>query len=98
MADLLLSLSAWMLVSLTILPIGIEFLKESSHEDNEFEATVLLYEKLHEMLVEGQVLLPQSIERNGKEYQFTPSEGTKEVCIEFENYHKQKEQVCEFIE
>lgn len=98
MADLLLSLSAWMLISLTVLPIGIDFLKESMNEKVDYEARVILYEKLQEGLAEGQILPPHFISRNGKQYNFIPRTETKEVCIEYENDNKEKEIVCEFLE
>ncbi|WP_442594884.1 hypothetical protein [Neobacillus sp. D3-1R] len=98
MADLLLSMSAWMLISVTVLPIGVEFTRKYIDEREKFEALVILNEKLHEILVDGEIQPQQTITRNGKQYMFIPKIDTKEVCIEFEDIYKNKKTVCEFLE
>ncbi|MFD2446042.1 phosphatase [Bacillus sp. CGMCC 1.16607] len=98
MVDLLLSLSCWMLISVTILPIGIQFMENSMDEKEEYAATVLLYEKLQEMIVEGEVPTAQKIIKNEKQYDMKSNLETKEVCIQFENRNQKKYEVCEYWE
>lgn len=98
MIDLLLSLSAWILISMTVLPLGIHFLEESINEKEEYFATILLYEKLNELIEEGENPLTNTIFRNGKQYDFIPKSEMGEVCIQFENRNQKKEKVCEYWE
>lgn len=98
MVDLILTLSAWILVSATILPMAIQFMIESNNEREKHIATGVLYEKLQEILVEGDIPTHQLIIKNGKQYEFIPDPVLKEVCIQFENNIQYKQKVCEFWE
>jgi hypothetical protein len=98
MVDLLLTLSACILISSTILPMVIQLMKESTVEKERYAATVLLFEKLHELLIENQLPVNQTIVKNDKQYEFIPSLDLKEVCIQFENRNQNKQKVCEFLE
>lgn len=98
MIDLLLSLSAWILVSMTILPMGIQFLEESTNEKEEYFATILLYEKLNELIVNAEIPISNTLFRNQKQYEFFQKSDTGEVCIQFENRNQKKKTVCEYWE
>lgn len=98
MVDLLLTLSAFILISSTILPMVIQLMKESIEEKNRYVATSVLYEKLHDILIEKYLPVNQKIIKNDKEYEFIPSPDMKEGCIQFEIYNKSKQKVCEFLE
>lgn len=98
MVDLLLTLSACILISSTILPMVIQLMRESTEEKERYSATALLYEKLHEFLIENQLPVNQTIVKNDKQYEFLQSPDLKEVCIQFENHNQSKQKVCEFLE
>jgi competence protein ComGE len=98
MMDLLLSLSAWMLVASAILPMVIELMVDSVNEKNKFAATTILYAKLHEQLIQNQLPIYQIIVVKGKLYEIIPSADLKEVCIQFEDKNQDKKRVCEFWE
>jgi competence protein ComGE len=98
MVDLLLTLSAFLLMSATILPMVIQLMKESIEEKEKYAATTVLYEKLHELLIEKQLPVNQRIIKNDIEYEFIQSPDLKEVCIQYENQHQRKQKVCEFLE
>jgi Na+-translocating ferredoxin:NAD+ oxidoreductase RnfG subunit len=98
MVDLLLTLSAFILISSTILPMVIQLLKESIEEKEKYAATSVLYEKLHDILIEKQLPVNQKIIKNDKVYEFIPSPDLKEVCIQFEDHNQSKQKVCEFLE
>jgi hypothetical protein len=76
----------------------IQLMKESTSEKEMYTATSVLYEKLHERLIEKQLLNNQIIIKNGKEYEFILSTDLKEVCIQFEDHNENKQKVCEFLE
>lgn len=98
MIDLLLSLSAWILISMTILPMGIHLLEESTNEKEEYFASILLYEKLNEILDKPETPIANTIFRNQKQYDFFLKLETGEVCIQFENRNHKKRTVCEYRE
>lgn len=98
MVDLLLTMSACILISSTILPMVIQLMKASFEEKERYAATSVLYEKLHEILIEKQLPVNQIIIKNDKHYEFIPSPDLKEVCIQFEDHNQSKQKVCEFLE
>jgi hypothetical protein len=73
-------------------------MKESTEEKERYAATSVLYEKLHEILIEKQLPENQIVIKNDKRYEFIPSPDLKEVCIQFENNNQSKQKVCEFLE
>jgi hypothetical protein len=73
-------------------------MNKSTLEKEMYVATSLLYEKLHERLIEKQLPNNQIIIKNGKEYEFILSPDLKEVCIQFEYHNESKQKVCEFLE
>jgi hypothetical protein len=76
----------------------IQLMNKSTLEKEMYVATSLLYEKLHERLIEKQLPNNQIIIKNGKEYEFILSPDLKEVCIQFEDHNESKQKVCEFLE
>lgn len=98
MIDLLLTMSAFILVGSMLLPMTINLMIESSHEKEIFTANALLYEKLHELLSTKQLPQYQLIEKQGKSYEFIPGPDQKEVCIHFEDRYQKPKKVCEFWE
>jgi hypothetical protein len=73
-------------------------MNKSTLEKEMYVATSLLYEKLHERLIEKQLPNNQIIIKNGKEYEFILSPDLKEVRIQFEDHNESKQKVCEFLE
>jgi hypothetical protein len=73
-------------------------MNKSTLEKEMYVATSVLYEKLHERLIEKQLPNNQIIIKNGKEYEVILSPDLKEVCIQFENHNESKQKVCEFLE
>lgn len=99
MSDVLLTLSALILICSTILPQAIQYMRESLNEKVKYEATIVLYEKLHELLVEGQTpITTEVISSSGKKYEFISNPLLKEVCIHYEDTGNFKKSVCEFWE
>jgi hypothetical protein len=98
MVDLLLTLSACIVISSIILPMVIQLMKVSISEKEKYAATSVLYEKLHEILIEKQLPENQIIIKNGKIYEFIAIPDLKEVCVQFESHKESKQKVCEFLE
>jgi hypothetical protein len=76
----------------------IQLMKESTEEKERYAATSVLYEKLHEIIIEKQLPVNQIVIKNDKQYEFIPSPDLKEVCIQFEHHNQSKQKVCEFLE
>jgi hypothetical protein len=98
MVDLLLSVSAWILLSSTIIPLAVQFIVDSINEKESHQATVILYEKLHGILIDGIIPPTHSFKVADSTYVFTSSENGMEVCIQFEDRQFNKKKVCEYLE
>lgn len=87
--ELLLSLSAWLLLSLFILPLLIDLNKQTQQLEVKEKAEQLLFEELQAKIADGQSYPKNySVLNRGIEYKIewkNPStEGPKEVCVKVE--------------
>ncbi|MEH7356463.1 hypothetical protein V7150_23420 [Neobacillus drentensis] len=86
--ELLLSLSALLMLSLYLLPLLMELRNQSWQLEIENTARKLMYEELQAKLIESQTFNNYSIIRNKVEYQIiwndSVSAGQKEVCVKVE--------------
>jgi competence protein ComGE len=98
MIDLVLTLSSWLLISSTLLPLAIQFMVDSSNETEKYKVTIILYEKLHESLVEGQPLTSHIMEINGDKFEIISNPEQKEVCIQYEDHSQANKRICEYWE
>ncbi|MDF2856608.1 MAG: hypothetical protein K0Q87_2459 [Neobacillus sp.] len=85
--ELLLSLSAWFMISLFFIPLLIELKSQSIQLEVDKKITHLLYEELQANLING-IATNYSVTHNGLEYQInwsdTPGSSQKEVCVKVE--------------
>lgn len=98
LADLILSISVWMLISMTILPFIIQTIDQSMREKQQFQATIFLYNKLHEILNGNATTDNISIAENGITYKYLFYSENKELCIEYDDRRKGKQRLCEILE
>lgn len=100
LAELLLSLSIWMLMTASLLPLYIHVSKQSIHAEKELEATHLLYEVIQFYLLEG-IWDDREEVRQGFIFQISwqQVEGIPVgVCVTYDDAFKQAAQKCENIE
>lgn len=88
LAELLLSLSALLLISLFFTPILADLSKQSRQTRIEKQATQFLYEELQGLINNGHPSPDHTTIHNGIEYQIrwrnTEISGQKEVCVKVE--------------
>jgi competence protein ComGE len=101
--DLLLSLSAWLMMSLVFLPILIDLRDQSRLVQLESKARQLMYEELQTKLISNKTFSNYTSILNGVEYQINwKDSGTadqKEVCVRIEkNSFLPKVEICGFLE
>lgn len=99
--ELLLSLSIWILMTLSLLPLYAHVNKQAMSIQKEVEATHLMYEVLHVYLMDG-IYENKEVARENAPYtivwqQNHESNPTK-VCIGYEDAFNQTRQKCEQIE
>jgi competence protein ComGE len=98
-AELLLSLSAWLLATTILLPLTMLLIGQSVELRQEADATFLIYDRLQQLKLNSESLLSNdSVERAGTVYKFiTLNQGSanvKEVCVEFDGYFKGQTSKC----
>ncbi|PLR76488.1 hypothetical protein CU633_16130 [Bacillus sp. V3-13] len=92
LAELLLSLSAWVLVASILLPAAMKLAGQSSTLQQETAALQLLYEELQMLASDGASLREYDAGRNGTSFHVYPKLNSTrtEVCVEFESlYHEE---------
>jgi competence protein ComGE len=94
--ELLLSLSAWFMLSLIFIPLLIDIKNQALDLEIEKQSYQLLYEELEALAKNGHISSNYSISKNGMEYQIswkdTADSVQKEVCVKVENsLHVEKE-------
>lgn len=84
--ELLLSLSAWFMLTLFFIPILMELANQSQQLVREKRANQLLYEELQANLVEDRTNSSYSLWHNGTEYRIYWNQVNtfKEVCVKVE--------------
>lgn len=101
--EMLLSLSAWLMLSLFCLPLLIELRNQSRHVGLESKARQLMYEELQTKLINNKTFSNYSSILNGVEYQIiwkdTGAVGQKEVCVRIEqNSFMPETEICGLLE
>jgi competence protein ComGE len=102
--ELLLSLSAWFMLCLFILPLLIELNNQSLQLEVNKKAEQLLYEELQAKLNDGRSYTSYTTFYHGIEYKIIwrdlASIGQKEVCVKVEknSYSFQKTELCTVLE
>lgn len=86
--ELLLSLSAWLLIGLFLLPLLIDLTNQYKQLEVDKYARQLLYEELQAKLIDGQSYESYSVFLNGKEFKInwrdSSDPSSKEVCVKVE--------------
>lgn len=101
--ELLLSLSALLMLSLYLLPILMEIRHQSMQLEIENTSRKIMYEELQAKLIDGQTFIGYTIIRNKVEYKIIWNEtgalGQKEVCVKVEkNAFLPESKVCGALE
>jgi competence protein ComGE len=100
LAELLLSLSIWMLMTASLLPIYIHVSKQSINTEKELEAVHLLHEVIQFYLLEG-IWADREEVRQGFLFQISwqqVEENPVGVCVTYDDAFNQAAQKCENIE
>jgi competence protein ComGE len=97
--ELLLSLSAWLMLSLFLLPLLIELREQSRQLEWESKARQLMYEELQTKLISNKTFSNYTSILNGVEYKITWKDtgaaDQKEVCVRIEKNSLQPEtEIC----
>ena len=103
MLELLLSLSAWLMLSLFFLPLLIDLRGQSRQLELESKARQLMYEELQSKLINNNTFSNYTTILNGVEYQIiwkdSDAVNQKEVCVRIEkNSFLHKTEICGFLE
>ena len=101
--ELLLSLSAWLMLSLFFLPLLIDLREQSLHLELESKAKQLMYEELQSKLINNKTFSNYTSILNGVEYQIlwkdSDAVNQKEVCVRIEKSSFLPEtEICGFLE
>ncbi|MBY0122407.1 phosphatase [Bacillus sp. S/N-304-OC-R1] len=100
--ELILSLSAWLLIAGIFFPLVMNIVNQSLQLKQEFEVSRLLYEELIRAKKEGVLPVSHSLLVNGTQYTISlDSSGGNtgvEVCIKYENVFKTEQKKCEIFE
>ncbi|MBT2726551.1 hypothetical protein J7E63_06340 [Bacillus sp. ISL-75] len=99
MLELLLSLSAWLMLSLFLLPLLIELREQSRQLEWESKARQLMYEELQTKLISNKTFSNYTSILNGVEFKIkwkdTGAADQKEVCVRIEKNSLQPEtEIC----
>ncbi|PLR85968.1 hypothetical protein CVD25_04440 [Bacillus canaveralius] len=100
LAELLLSLSAWVLAASFLLPAAMKLAWQSSTLQQENAALQLLYEELQMLVTDGASPRDYEVSKNGTNFHVYPkmnATGT-EVCVEFESHFSKKISKCAAVE
>lgn len=102
LAEVLLSLSAWLIATTTLLPLILFLIGQSIDHNHETAAMHLLYERLQELKVETPNIDMNPVIKNGTAYHYKivqHENGTlMEVCVEFDGYFSEKISKCAYAE
>jgi len=91
LAELLMSLSIFLMISLFFIPLVIDLNRQSQELQIKKQATEFLYEELQGLLMNRQPSADHTVVVNGIEYKIswrnTGVSGEKEVCVKVEKGH-----------
>lgn len=97
LAELLLSLSVWMVLTLFLLPMFIQVSKQSLNTQYSREATKLLYDTLQDYLFTGNLLENSTYERKGQAFKVSKVMSENKVCVSYENTFEKETKLCEIL-
>ncbi|WP_019154487.1 competence type IV pilus minor pilin ComGE [Robertmurraya massiliosenegalensis] len=100
LVELFLSLTVWMLISLTLLPLYIHVSKQSLDMNKDITANHVLYESLHRYLLEGD-FENGDIKRENEWFRIFWEKEVNipvKVCVKYENSFEQEKEKCERLE
>ena len=102
LAELLLSLSAWLIATTILLPLAIYLIGQSIDLRHGTDALHLVYERLQEVKLGIAPTEIDRIEKNGVVFNYKmihhESESVMEVCVEYNGYFSEKRSKCAFTE
>lgn len=100
LAELLLSLNTWIIISLFMLPVVIGVREQSVLLQLEMTAVHLLYDELESHIDEGGIVSNKNVFLNGTNFLISWSSGTsqKEVCVQYEDFHGSLHSKCKISE
>ncbi|CAM3805141.1 type II secretion system protein [Mesobacillus zeae] len=92
LAELLLSISAWLIAAAFLLPLAMFLVGEGEQLRQEGEALRIVYDELSR----------QKVSMNGTVYHISMLQGIDgkngEVCVRFDGYRKKECSICRFVE
>lgn len=102
LAELMLTLSAWLVIATILYPLIINVVNQSLQEKQAYEGTKLLYETLIKAKKEGVIPHSESIKIDRTVYQvnYEPYSGQEkmEVCIQYEDLLQNTFEKCDLFE
>lgn len=101
LAELLLTLSAWLVIAGVMVPLIMKTMNHSIATKQENTAVKVLYETLLNAKKEGRIPLFETVSMNQTDYEvvYEQSNGQAimEVCVQYENVLKRTIKKCEFF-
>ncbi|WP_102274583.1 phosphatase [Cytobacillus massiliigabonensis] len=102
LAELLLTLSAWLLIASVLFPLIIQAVNQSLQVRQEFLAAEILYESLIDSKKRSVYPLNETIVVNQTLYEIITKENGEsanmEVCIKYEDFLQKSYETCEIFE
>jgi competence protein ComGE len=100
LAEMLLSLSAWLVVTSVLLPGLVHLRDQTAALQVENTAIHLLYDELERAVEEGVPAEPRSIELNGINYEihWGGEMSRIEVCVEYQDERSKRYKKCKMAE
>jgi competence protein ComGE len=102
LADVLLSLSSWLMAATVLLPMAMFITGQTAALRQENNAAHLLYDHLHQLKLSPELTGQGSISRDGTVFTVIMKQHVvgvpSEVCIEYEDYFRIKKEKCALAE
>lgn len=102
LAEVLLSLSAWLVIASIIFPLIIRAVNQSEQLHQEYEGTKLLYETLIKARKDGvlpnidEIIINRTVYQIG--YELDEGHAKMEVCVQYEDLFQKTYKKCELYE
>ncbi len=102
LAELLLTLAAWLIIAGVIFPLIMKTMKQSIQAEQENVAVKLLYEGLITAKKEGVLSVHDTLTINQTEYEMKQEsmngKAVMEVCIRYVDVFQKEKKLCEILE
>ncbi|MEI2355906.1 type II secretion system protein [Mesobacillus zeae] len=102
LAELLLSISAWLIAAAFLLPLAMFLVGEGEQLRQEGEALRIVYDELSRQKVSSLEFTERNVSMNGTVYHISMLQGIDgkngEVCVRFDGYRKKECSICRFVE